>query len=207
MKKILLFIFCFTITSVYSQELRINSYGSYMLNDKMSIDDTKGTLYGSFFYGGGLEYVLGSTLGAEFSYQRIASDFQLKYQIDNYKYPYTLNYFMLGLNHYLPVGSIEPYYGVEFGLASLNIKKNDMDPYLKFAWGAKLGLNLSLTPTTSIRFQAGLKSMIESFSADLYFDSHGIHPSVNTNSHIYQFSFGGGLIFKIPYSTFRKSKY
>lgn len=205
MKNYLLFVLCFVASFVYSQETRINSYGSYMFNDKMSIDDTKGTLYGSFFYGGGLEYVLGSTLGAEFSYQRMTSDYQLKYQTDNHKYPYSLNYFMLGFNHYLPVAGIEPYYGIEFGVASLDIKKAYMDPYVKFAWGAKAGVNFSVTPTVSLRIQAGLKSIIESFSTDLYFDIHGVHPSVSTNSHIYQFNLGGGLVFKIPYSNSSKS--
>lgn len=205
MKNLVVFLSCFVFASVYSQEIRINSYGSYMFDDKMSIDDNKGTLYGNFLYGGGVEYVIASKIGVEFIYKRLASDFQYKYQSDNYRYPYSLNNFMLGFNHYFHTSRIEPFYGLDLGVASLNIKNNGLDPYIKFAWGAKAGVNFSLTPTAAIRLQGGFTSIVESFSTDLYFDIHGVHPSVNTNSHIYQFYLGGGLIFKIPHTTKRKT--
>lgn len=211
MKKFaIFFVFILLFSGIMqSQELRINSYAAYTFDDKINLYDFRGNLNGGLFYGAGLEYIIpanfitnrfgltniNSNFGLELKYQRINSLFEYPYSGSVLSTSYNSNYIMAGFNHYIPFKVFEPFYGLDLGVSVLNIKKSD--PLVKFAWGVKLGTNIALTPTVSLRFQADLKSIVESIDPHLNIGWGGVNPSISTYSTIYQISLGGGLIFKI----------
>lgn len=212
MKKIGILIIAISLFSnlIQSQELRINSYAAYTFDDRINIYDLRGNLNGGLFYGAGLEYIIpanfitnrigftniNTNLGIELKYQRISSMFDVYNTGSTVSTPYSSNYIMAGFNHYIPLKVLEPYYGLDLGVSVLDIQSTD--PFVKFAWGIKLGTNIALTPTVSLRFQADLKSIVESIDPQLNIGWGGVNPSISTYSTIYQFSLGGGLVFKIP---------
>lgn len=205
-KFILLFLLIgnLVVVSVQAQNLRLNLYGNYAFDDKINLYNLNARLNGGFLYGGGLEYMLGPRFGAELSYHRMASEMSYYYSYagisDAGKLNYSLNYVMGGFNNYfqLPSG-IEPYYGLLLGMSIMNIQTNNLnlESNVKFAWGARIGTNIALSRQLSLRIQAELRSIVESVDADLNIGIGGINPGISTNSVMYQFNIGGGLVYKL----------
>lgn len=187
---------------IKAQEIRLNAYTAYAFDDNIHSYDLDGTLQGGFIYGGGIEMKLGPFYGAELLYQRLDSKLPYKYNDGiNYQtgtFNYGLNYIMFGSNRYLPLGRIEPFFGLLLGMAVIDIKDQPINDITKFAWGLRLGSNINLSPRIALRLQAQLTSIVQSAGGGLYFGSGGITPTVNTYSSMYQFNLGGGLVIKLP---------
>ena len=207
MRKIILIILFFgsiSTVSIHAQNTRLNLYGNYAFDDKINFYNLNVRVNGGFMYGAGLEYMLGPKFGAELQYQRMNSDLSYYYKSSSTEarglYNYSLNYVMAGFNNYLPLPQgIEPYYGLLLGMSIMDLQSSiyTLESKVKFAWGARVGANVALSRQLSLRLQAELRSIVESVDADLSIGSGGLNPVIVTNSVMYQFNLGAGLVYKL----------
>jgi hypothetical protein len=85
-------------------------------------------------------------------------------------------------------------------MAIFNIKNPETgrsDTKTKFAWGAKLGLNIWASDNVGIKMQAGLLSAVQAAGGGFYFGTGGGGAGISTYSTFYQFNIGGGLTFRM----------
>jgi len=196
----------------FTPHLRLNGYTFYAFDDRVdsyysSTDYYKGTIKGGFQWGGGLEYMIIPQQGVELSYLRMDSNAPMEYydrNTDRVKYSdlgVATNYVLLGSNRYFEMNSIiEPYGGLQAGMAIFNVNNPDSGSSqnsTKFAWGAKLGVNIWATENVGIKMQTGLISAVQGAGGGLYFGTGGVGAGVSTYSSFYQFYVGGGLTFKM----------
>lgn len=192
----------------FQPHLRINGFAMYAFDDRVdsyysSTSYFNGKIKGGFQWGGSLEYMMIPDQGIELSYLRLDSNAPIEYydRNDN-KVKFTdfdvaTNYVLLGSNRYFGLNpKIEPYAGINLGMAIFNVTNPDnnrSDNSVKFAWGAKAGLNIWATERVGLKIQTGLVSAVQGAGGGLYFGTGGIGAGVNTYSTFYQFFIGGGL--------------
>lgn len=183
-----------------AQELKLNVYSAYTFNDHLRTYDADGTIIGGWQYGGGVEMRFGPLMGAELLYQRMDSRFPYYYYPDHSQgtLDFGLNYIMLATNKYLPLGRLEPFGGLLVGMAVVDIKNFHSGDIVKFAWGCRLGTDITLSPALALRIQGQFTSVVQSLGGGLNFGLGGVSPSINTYSSMFQFNLGGGLVYTIP---------
>ena len=193
----------------FTPGLRINGYAFYAFDDKVdsyysSTEYFKGKIKGGFQWGGGLEYMLIPVQSVELSYLRLDTDAPMEYYnngIQRSTFDVATNYILLGSNRYFPTGEkIEPYAGVQLGLAVFNVANPDngnSDNATKFAWGLKAGLNIWASDKVGLKLQTGLISAVQAVGGGFYFGTGGGGAGVNTYSTFFQFYIGGGLTFDL----------
>ncbi|HSH20212.1 MAG TPA: hypothetical protein VLA03_07150, partial [Draconibacterium sp.] len=198
--------------SAFEPHIRINGYAFYAFDDKVdsyysTTDYYRGTIKGGFQWGGGLEYMMIPDQGIELSYLRLDSNAPMEYYDRNtQKVEYTdfdvaTNYILLGGNRYFGMNpKVEPYAGLQAGMAIFNVtnpKKNNSGNSTKFAWGAKLGVNIWASDKVGLKIQTGLISAVQAAGGGFYFGSGGVGTGISTYSTFYQFYIGGGLTFSM----------
>jgi len=194
----------------FTPGLRLNVYTFYAFDDNVdsyysTTDYYNGTIEGGFQYGGGLEYMMVPQQGIELSYLRLDSNAPMEYydyssnRKKNTDFDVATNYILLGSNRYFGMNpKIEPYGGLQAGMAIFNVNNPDngnSQNSTKFAWGAKLGVNIWASEKVGIKMQTGLVSAVQSAGGGLYFGTGGAGAGVSTYSTFYQFYVGGGLTF------------
>lgn len=196
----------------FTPHLRVNVYTLYAFDDNVdsyysNTDFFNGTINGGFQWGGGLEYMMIPNQGIEISYLRLDTDAPMEYydyninRVRNTEFDVATNYILIGSNRYFGMNpKIEPYGGIQAGMAIFNVEEKDGDlsgNSTKFAWGAKLGVNIWASDKVGIKMQAGLNSAVQSAGGGLYFGTGGAGAGVSTYSTFYQFYVGGGLTFNM----------
>lgn len=211
MKKGFVFLLMSMISvSSFSQGIRINTYGAYSFKDRIDSrfdynDYYRGTIMDGFQFGGGLEYMADDDYGIELSYQRLNSSADMYYYKNGDQhtdFKLGTNYIMLGGNRYFDMKNekIEPYVGAQAGLVVFSYKNpdnNNSGTITKFGWGFKTGMNIWATKQVGIKFQAQVQSAVQSVGGGLYIGTGGSGAAVTTNSSIYQFGLGGGIMIKL----------
>ncbi len=189
--------------------LRVNGFAFYAFDDKVdsyysNTEYFRGKIKGGFQYGGGLEYMMAPTQSFELFYLRLDTEAPIEYYKGGIKFTefdVATNYVMAGGNRYFPTTSvIEPFLGLQAGLAIFNVKNPDngnSDNATKFAWGAKAGLNIWATEKVGLKIQTGLLSAVQAVGGGFYFGTGGGGVGVSTYSTFYQFYIGGGLSFNL----------
>ena len=198
--------------SAFVPHLRINGYTFYAFDDRVdsyysSSDYYRGTIKGGFQWGGGLEYMMIPDQSVELSYLRLDSNAPMEYY--DYKankvkftdFDVATNYILVGSNRYFGMNpKIEPFAGLQAGMAIFNIKNPDngrSGNSTKFAWGAKLGLNFWASDRVGLKIQTGLISAVQAAGGGFYFGTGGAGAGVSAYSTFYQFYVGGGLTFRM----------
>lgn len=193
----------------FTPGLRINGYTFYAFDDKVdsyysNTEYFRGKIKGGFQYGGGLEYMMSADQGVEVTYLRLDTDAPMEYYkngIQNTVFDVATNYILLGGNRYFPTGGkVEPYAGLQAGVAVFNVTNPDngrSDNATKFAWGIKAGLNIWATEKVGLKMQTGMISAVQAAGGGFYFGTGGAGAGVNTYSTFYQFYIGGGLTFNL----------
>jgi hypothetical protein len=214
MKKIFFVLFASCLASLtYSQNIRLNAYGSYVFDDKIdnyysSSRYMQGKIKGGFMWGGGLEFRAHDYYGIELLYQRLDTHAPMDYwdynenKAEHTNFDLSVNYIMVGgarsVHH---AGSkAEPYGGFMLGMAILdatNPDKNQSYSATKFAWGLRGGTNIWASERVGIKLQAQLLSIPQGAGGTLYFGTGGAGAGVSTYSTMLQFVLGGGLTFKL----------
>ena len=198
-----------------AQNLRLNAYGSYAFNDGIDYYSNptayfNGTVEGGFQWGGGLEYMLqnGTDVGLEFKYLHQDSKAPFTYYstinppgVKSKTFDLGINYYMLGGNWYFKLDNamIEPFAGLSGGVANINAKSGAPSgdgSKTAFAWEIKGGTNIWVGKKVGIKLQADLLSSVAA-TGGAYFWSYWGPVYATTYSSLYQFSLGGGLVFKL----------
>jgi hypothetical protein len=190
--------------------VRLHGYTTYAFDDN-SVDsyysDTEyfeGAVNGGFQWGAGLEVMPAPTMGVEFTYLRLDSKAPLNYYNNGLQYTefdVAHNYLFLSFNKYMPVNpKIEPFAGMQLGMGIYNVVNPDNDntgSATKFAWGIRAGANIWASEKVGIKLQAGLLSAVQAFGGSVYFGTGGAGAGVSGFSTYWQFSLGGGLVFRL----------
>lgn len=225
MKKMLLLFALFTTGKVMAQQsqqqpyrnpapsFRLNAYGSYAFADSYDNSYSNSSYYngkvnGGFQWGLGLEWMVHPSQGIELSYLREDAKAPTTYAdgilfpiVRTTNFKLAANYIFLGSTRYFKVSPIfEPYFGIQLGMAIISAKNPENDnsnSSTKFAWGLKGGTNLWFSQRVGIKLQAGLQSVTQAVGGGVYFTGYGVGTGLSTYSTIFQFSLGGGLVFKL----------
>lgn len=216
MKKSLLVLFLAVISSaVMAQELRLNTYGGYVFDDRVdsyfsSSSYYDGTITGGFRWGAGLEYHIPAKGAIEIQYLRQDTNAPTIYQdgtilngqLQQTNFDLALNWIMLNGTRYFPVNeTVEPFAGAGIGMGIFALDNPDNGNSrnaTKFAWNIRGGTNIWLAENVALRIQASLFSAVQSVGGGLYFGTGGAGAGLSTYSTMYQFGFDGGLVFRIP---------
>jgi hypothetical protein len=215
MKRLL--IISLLISSVYLadaqvQDIRLNGYAAYVFDNSFdtyysSNEYIEGKILGGFQWGAGLEVFPREAMGVELLYYRQDTQAPIRYAYSNNileqsrTIDLSVNYIMLGGNRYMKYGErVEPYGGLLLGAAIFGNKEpegTEQDSYVKFAWGARLGVNIWASDKVALKLQAQLLSAVQGFGGGLYLGTGGAGAGVSTYSTLLQFGLGGGLSFKL----------
>ena len=198
---------CLGYFSTQAQEIRINGYTNYVFDDRFeSINNTNsyltGRINGGFQWGVGLEYKPAPPMGVEISYIRQDTEVPVSYYriVEvNRRLDASVNYIMLGGNRYAGNEKVEGYGGVMAGTViydNKNPQPDEPNSITKFAWGLKLGANVWATEQVGLKIQTQLLSGVQAFGGGFYFGSGGTGVGASTFSTLFQFSLGGGLVFR-----------
>jgi len=193
--------------------LRLNVYTSYVFDDRVdsyysTTSYYEGKIKANFQWGLSLEYMLHHAQGLELIWLHENTTAPTTYYYDNgvgnpvktKELDLSINYIMLGSTRYIPVKpTIEPYFGGQLGVGIVDVSSNADNKEsntTKFAWGLKLGTNIWASQKVGIKLQAALQSVAQGAGGGLYFGSGGVSTGLSTYSTVYQFSLGGGLVFR-----------
>jgi opacity protein-like surface antigen len=221
--KIILIVLLFCTIQVNAQkqpEFRVNLYGSYVFDDRVDsyYSNTSyydGTVKAGLLWGLGVEYMLIPTMGVELTYLREDTKAPTTYYDDNVvgnniktkDFDLGINYLLLGTTKYFPwKPAVEPFFGIQLGVGFIKAGDPTTDEernVTKFAWTIKTGTDIWASEKVGIKLQAGLTSLAQGAGGGIYFGTGGVSPGLSTYSSIYQFSLGGGVVFKLggPKST------
>ena len=215
MKKIFLpivFVLMTIVSASAQKSVMFNAYGAYVFDDQFDTYYSsnvylEGKIKGGFQWGAGVEVKLRDDTGIELIYFRQDTEAPLYTPgnlclLNHDKIDLRINYIMLAGVRYLPVNSekFEPYAGLMLGMAIYSNKKpeyNQESSATKFAWGFRLGSNIWVSEKVGIKIQGLLLSSVQAAGGGLYFGTGGAGAGVSSYSTLYQFSLGGGLVFKV----------
>jgi opacity protein-like surface antigen len=210
-KSFLVFFFVAFASAVMGQELRLNTYGGYIFDDRVDSYFSNSSYYdgvikGGFQWGAGLEYHIPGKGAIELQYLRQDTNAPTIYQdggsIQNTNFDLALNWIMLNGTRYFPVNeTIEPFVGAGFGMGIFALDNPDngrSTNATKFAWNIRGGTNIWLAENVAFRVQASLMSAVQSVGGGFYFGTGGAGAGLSSYSSMYQFGFEGGLVFRIP---------
>ena len=191
------------------KKLKINLFSAYVFDDRFeyykdSYTYYDGTIKGGFQWGVGIEYFLRQLQGIEIFYLRqdtyAPTSYQSGFGFANYddNFSINMNYIMLGSNRYLRTQKVDLYFGVNAGMAILNLSNpnnGNESSTEKFAWGAKLGCDITLSEKVKLKLQGHMTSPVQSMGGGFFFGTGGGGAGLSFYSTVYQFALGGGLVF------------
>ncbi len=193
-----------------AQKFRINAYGAYVFNDAVDYNSGSnyyhGTVEGGFQGGAGLEYMFNRSSGVEFNYLHQSTNAPFDFFYNGAKsrtFDMGINYYLFDFNHYFELSNekIEPFLGLGLGWAGISASSDSSGVHHSgtrsaFAWNIKGGTNIWLGKRVGLKLQAQLASAAAATGGG-YFWSYWGPVYATTYTSIYQFSLGGGLVFKL----------
>ena len=196
-----------------AQRLRLNTYGSYVLDGTYHIyyengDSYEGKINHGLQLGAGAEYMLTKNYGVDFSWLQRCTNVlpQEIMDSDNRQAKLKLNYFLLGLNVYPQTkpSRLQFYGGASAGVIVQNAKgsstpicDNKNHPLTKFSWAARLGGVCWLSDKVGVKLQTQWLSSLQ-FKDDIVdFDVHRLAMGPVDFSIVNQLEMGTGIIIKL----------
>jgi hypothetical protein len=191
--------------------IRLNGYAAYVFDNSFdtyysSNTYLEGKIKGGLQWGAGLEFLPNEDYGIEIVYYRQDTKAPISYDygigLAEREIDLGVNYIMAGGVRYMNTGNekLQPYGGLLLGAAIFSNKApegDEEDSYVKFAWGARVGVNIWASEKVGIKLQAQLLSAVQGFGGGLYLGTGGAGAGVSSYSTLLQFGLGGGLCFKI----------
>jgi hypothetical protein len=213
MKKLIILFFVLIMFSAFygnahSQNMRLNAYALYTLDDNIEANNGynyfRGTVKAGLLWGAGFEFNPRPEFGIELAYFREDTDVPSNYNtglVYDKTFKLGANYIMLGGTRYLRLQNphVEPFAGAMLGAAILENKEPMVgapSSTTKFAWLLKAGVNIMASPNVGFKLQMQLLSAVQGVGGGLYLGTGGVGTGLNTYSSMLQFGIGGGLTFK-----------
>ena len=210
MKKIILGILLLCSVNSNAQELRINTYASYTLSNRINghkslLEYYDGRIKSTYLWGAGLEL---ATEGLNVELKYLHGDAKAPithYENGTVNYPnfdVSMNYILLNPKgmFFDDVDHLEAYVGLNIGAAWFELKSPlyaKSSTFGHIAWGVNAGVNYWFTERFGAKLQAEMISTIQDVSIFATFGSGGSGLGVSTSSSFYQLNFGGGLMFRL----------
>jgi|694.fasta_scaffold144730_3 hypothetical protein len=148
---------------------------------------------------GSLGFILHEAIEVNFSYQIQKTEIEERsygFGLTDGKFNTTISYYQLGFNRYFSIPAndkIIPYSGLKIGVGDYRFETNKYSNQTRLGIGLNLGLKYMFTDKIGINM-FGLVQMPVS-GLGLYVGTGGV--SAGTTSYIFQFSLGGGLVYRI----------
>ena len=214
MKKIVLasILIAYALTvSAQRYGIRLNGYSAYVFDNSFDTyysgsEYLEGKVKGGFQWGAGIEFLPNEQYGVELVYYRQDTKAPIRYNygfgVSEREIDVGINYIMVGGVRYMTTagGKLQPYGGLLLGAAIFSNKDpqgDEEDSYSKFAWGARLGVNIWITDQVGLKLQAQFLSAVQGFGGGLYLGTGGAGAGVSSYSTLLQFGLGGGLCMKL----------
>lgn len=213
MKKIYaLFLFAILIAVTFpktsqAQTVKLNLYSDYYFDDGIEAITSgnnyfNGTIKGAYQWGAGVEYIFRPTYGVELLYMGSNTDVEVNSNtiIDtNRTFGLGESFIMLSGNKYYPIPKsiVSMYGGLMVGIAILNNKDplpGGESSLTNFAWGARFGAEFKFSKAVGLKLHGQLLSAVQSTGGGFYLGTGGVGAGLNTESSMYQFGLGGGLV-------------
>jgi hypothetical protein len=200
---ITLFFLSFFMSSANAQQGKkmLTVMGGYSFEDEVNFYDTYGKIKDGVQWSIGFEYFIAPNRSIDLTYTRMDTrlpiyGYTLGNKLNEGKDGLSINYILIGGTNYFPIGSpaLKPYAGAGIGIGIADGKEVDVS-YTKFAWDAKLGLQIMASPGLSFKIQTQLQSIAQGVSGGFYVGTGGAGVGTVTYSSVYQFGFSGGLAF------------
>jgi len=179
--------------------LALNLYGSYIFKDNIYFDNFSGYAAEGFQYGAGLEYFVEEARSLEVKYLRQETHFPLYAsggnQLNEGNDKALVSYVLLSGTNYFessPKQMAVPFAGFGVGVGFLDA--NNGGSTAKFAWDARLGVQIKTSSQISFKFQASLQSITAAVGSDFYSTSIGA-VALPDYVTLWQFGLGGALCF------------
>jgi hypothetical protein len=190
------------VTGLSAQNVRVNLFSGYTFQDKFPVGGTyygytysEGVIEEGAHFGGSIEFEARRNKAIELLYQNQPTTAYYKGSsglLETNKYDVSVNYIMLGGMNYVPFNeTVKGYGGINLGCAFMT---GDAEA-TKFAFGAKLGLMIEMSPSVGLKLGAQVLSPVQWAGGGVYFGTGGAGVGVSTSSSIYQFGVTGGLVF------------
>ena len=187
-------------------QIRLNFYSGYVFDDRVDVPENNfyGTVKGGYQWGAGVEYMVRPNQSVELLYIRqntIAATRNTAFT-NAIDYNLGINYIMLASNRYFskPGSRVEGFAGAMIGMNITGVenpKNQRKETLTKLGIGMRGGVNFWATGKLGIRLQAQLLSAVQGFGGGLYIGTGGVGVGASTYSSIYQFSLGGGLVYRL----------
>ena len=213
--KEIFFLCVLSIVAVFcqAQRLRLNTYGSYVLEGTYHIyypdgDSYKGTITQGLQLGLGAEYLVTPSYGVELNYLKRYAGIYPEGTVnpDRRNGSLRFEYVLLGINAYPQRGlsKLEAYGGVSAGAViqtscvMLNSAGHPEENVItKFAWAARLGGIFWLSNQVGLKLQTQWLSSLQFENAAVNFDVHRLDGAQAQSSIANQFEIGSGVIIKL----------
>jgi hypothetical protein len=212
MKKFLLPLLMITaVLSTSAQGVQLNLYTAYTFDDGFDVYNdantyAKGKLTGGLQVGAGLEYMANPLYGVELLYMYRKAEAPAKYKVgtltqeQSSTFDVTHSWVMLAGNSHMknPNKKIEGTGGFMLGMLISNVDQQNSDnsgSSTTFAWGLKFGGDIWISDKVAIKLQTQLLASSRAMGGDIYYGYWG-PVAVPTYSTLWQYSLGGGLVFR-----------
>jgi hypothetical protein len=213
MKKFLLLVLVVVFATISNaQQIRLNFYSSYVFDDSFgeyygSDNYYNGTIKGGLQIGGGIQFMTSEQYGTELLYlykkTQAPSTFKFGNAVVEKKedFDVTLQYILLSGNRHMmkPGSKVEAYGGLMAGILINKVEapsNGGSTSNTNFAWGGRLGANIWLSEKIGIKLQTQILSALNATGGELYYSWYG-PVTVPDYSVLWQYSLGGGLVFKL----------
>lgn len=203
MKKVIVIaIFSFiAASSVMAQQLELFVHSGYTFGDKFPLSGGRGKIYDGHTYGGLLSVDISDFYAIELAYSRqdsrvLAISDYLGLDVDE---KVSVNYILAGGNRLMKVNEkVTLFSGLKLGAVIIASKKDAFDNVTKFAVGLNAGAKYFMTEKLGLRVQANLNFPVTDVGGSLWWSpGGGLDAGVSSYTPVLQFSFTGGLVFKI----------
>ena len=189
----------FCQASLHAQSIELMPFAGYTFPENFDVYRGEVRISGGFTYGGNLIFNISELYGVELIYSRqdAEGDVNVVGFMDGRDIPLSVNYIQAGGVRYFPLnGGVTALAGLNLGAAGI-VPKEDYEQAWRFAIGLKGGIKYYFTERVGLRVQANMQVPVQGTGAGIFVGTGGSGVTVDAFSTIFQFSFTGGLVFKL----------
>ncbi|MCU0442006.1 MAG: hypothetical protein MUE96_06385 [Bacteroidia bacterium] len=202
-KTILTIVIWIAAIVVQAQGIEIRPLAFYTFRETVPISAGQAIINDGATYGIELGYVAQQHLDIHLSYQAMPTT------VDIRRFPSLVgdignnmlaSYWQLGANRLYPLVATDkviPYTGVKIGLGVYDFESAKVNTVYRAALGFQAGIKVMASPKIGLQLGMQLQSPISGLGMGVSAGTGGVSTGVSTYSYMFQFSLGGGLIFRL----------
>jgi hypothetical protein len=206
MKKIKMLIAIVYISISYTtvaQSIEFRPIAVYTFRERFPISTGDVTIQDGGTYGGEVAFVANGKMDVNFTYLIQPTTLDIRRFpsfLGDYGNKANISFYQLGVNrnHLLPGNDkVIPYTGIKMGVGYLNLESDKYYDVTRFTIGLNLGVKIMLSERVGLNMLGMLQTPVSGFGLAVTAGSGGVSTGISTYSYVFQFSLGGGLVFKL----------